>query len=74
MPNGKKTTADVPFDEKRHGGGQHHVGFNDALEKALDQLSGDVRTGTYAVTVQFEAGVEVTNPGAINFYRVTLAD
>lgn len=71
MPSGK-AVGRAPFDRDRHGKDKHHVGFNDALEDALDRLSHDVGTGTYNVTVQFEAEVEVTNPGKITGYTVTI--
>jgi hypothetical protein len=53
-------------------GEDHHRGFNDALEQALTQLSKDVGTGQYAVDVHFHAEVDVSNPGNVGFYAVTL--
>jgi hypothetical protein len=67
MPSGE-TRATVP---NTHGG-KHHEGFDEALEKALSQLSKDVGTGDYTVTVEFEAQVKVENPGSIGFYTVKL--
>jgi hypothetical protein len=71
MPSGK-TTGRVPHDPAKHAG-KHHEGFNDALEQALSQLSTEVGPGKYNVTVQFEAEVDVSNPGKITGYSVTLA-
>ncbi len=68
MPSGQ-TRATV----KANHGKDHHKGFNDALELALSQLSKDVGTGTYTVKVEFEAQVEVSNPGAIGFYTIKLS-
>jgi hypothetical protein len=68
MPSGQ-TRATVPA-KKDH---PHHEGFDEALEKALSQLSKDVGTGTYTVKVEFEAEVDVKNPGSIGFYTVTLS-
>jgi hypothetical protein len=67
MPSGS-TTARV---QAKHDG-QHHRGFDEALEKALSQLSEEIGPGSYSVHVHFEANVEVTNPGSIGFYKVTL--
>jgi hypothetical protein len=67
MPSGQ-TRATV---EAKHGK-EHHKGFDDAMELALSQLSKDVGTGTYTVKVEFEAQVEVSNPGSIGFYTVKL--
>jgi hypothetical protein len=49
-----------------------HLGFNRALKQALSQLSSEVGKGDYAVTVEFEADVEVSNPGVIGFFKVRL--
>ncbi len=67
MPSGQ-TRATVPA---KHGN-DHHKGFDDAFELALSQLSKDVGTGTYTVKVEFEAQVDVSNPGTVGFYTITL--
>jgi hypothetical protein len=67
MPSGQ-TRASVPNSH----GGKHHEGFDDALEKALSQCSTDIGVGNYTVTVEFEAEVNVENPGSIGFYTVKL--
>lgn len=67
---GKSTTARIPAGH----GSQHHLGFNDALEQALAQLSKEVGTGKYTVQVEFSAEVDVSNPGSIGFYEVKLTD
>lgn len=67
MANGS-TTARVPAKD----GEAFHHGFNRALEQALAQLSSEVGPGEYAVRVEFAADVEVSNPGHIGFFKVTL--
>jgi hypothetical protein len=67
MPSGQ-TRASVPAKENQ----KHHEGFDEALDKALSQLSKDVGAGDYTVTVEFEAEVTVKNPGSIGFYTVKL--
>ena len=49
-----------------------HEGFNRAFEEALSQLSSEIGTGNYAISVKFGADVEVENPGRIGFFKVTL--
>ena len=68
MSNGKSVKGHVA---EQHGK-DHHKGFNDAMEHALAQLSTQVGTGSYEVDVVFAAHVEVSNPGAVGFYSVTL--
>ena len=68
MPSGQ-TRATVPAKDNQ----PHHEGFDEALEKALAQLSKDVGIGDYTVTVEFEAEVKVSNPGVIGFYTVKLS-
>ena len=68
MPSGQ-TRASVPAKENQ----KHHEGFDEALDKALSQLSKDVGLDTYTVKVEFEAEVTVTNPGSIGFYTVILS-
>jgi hypothetical protein len=70
MENGRSVTGRVEA-QKRHRG-NHHQGFNEAMEDALDQLSKEVGTGEYPVEVRFHADVRVSNPGTIGFYSVTL--
>ena len=67
MPSGE-TRATV----KAKHGKDHHLGFNDAMELALSQLSTDIGTGTYTVTIEFEAEVKVTNPGVIGYYSIKM--
>ena len=68
MADGKSTTGKV----KASHGSDHHRGFNEAMEKALEQLSTEVGAGRYPVEVRFHADVEVSNPGRVGFYGVTL--
>jgi hypothetical protein len=49
---------------------QHHTGWNEALANALDQI--DRPRGKYQVTITFNAVVDVTNPGNVVEYIVTL--
>jgi len=49
---------------------EHHLGWNKALEKALDDIKRP--RGRYQVQVQFSAVVDVTNPGRIIEYQCTL--
>jgi hypothetical protein len=68
MSNGKFVTGKI----KASHGKDHHRGFNDAMEHALGQLSGEVGTGSYEVDVVYAAHVDVSNPGTVGFYSVTL--
>jgi hypothetical protein len=63
------TTARVPA--KKYGK-EYHRGFDDALEKALGQLSSQIGTGDYSVEVRFQLDVKVTNPGKVGYLKVTL--
>ncbi len=67
MPSGS-TTARVRAEK---GEAPHH-GFDRALEQALSQLSKQIGTGEYSVEVRFQLDVEVSNPGKIGFFKVTL--
>jgi hypothetical protein len=49
---------------------EHHLGWDRALQKALDDI-GRPR-GRYQLQVQFTAVVDVTNPGRIIEYQATL--
>jgi hypothetical protein len=51
-----------------------HVAFDRAVDQALDQLSSDLGTGNYPVSVQFGLEVEVTNPGKVGFVKATLTN
>jgi hypothetical protein len=51
----------------------HSAGFDAALDKALDNASILGKPGDYTVTVTFWAEIEVTNPGQIQQYGVTLS-
>ena len=68
MPSGS-TTARVPAEKY---GKDYHRGFDEALTKALGQLSKEIGTGDYSVAVQFLLDVEVTNPGKVGYIKVTL--
>jgi hypothetical protein len=50
----------------------HAAGFNAALDKALRDASRGFSPGQHAVNVDFWAEIEVTNPGTIQQYGVTL--
>lgn len=50
----------------------HSSGWDAALDKALAQASKKLGTGSYRVNVEYWADVEVTNPGQILGYGVTL--
>lgn len=68
MAEGRSATGRVPA---RHGN-EHHRGINEAFEAALERLSTEVGTGSYPVEVQIHAEVDVSNPGTVGFYSVTL--
>jgi hypothetical protein len=68
MADGRSVTGRI----KAAHGKEHHRGFDAALEDALAQLSTEIGTGSYPVEVTFHADVEVSNPGAIGFYKVKL--
>ena len=50
----------------------HSAGFDAALDQALAKASDTIGTGEFNVDVQFWAVIEVTNPGQIQQYGVTL--
>ncbi|HVA29958.1 MAG TPA: hypothetical protein VMU58_01690 [Gaiellaceae bacterium] len=50
----------------------HSSGWDAALDKALEQASTKLGAGSYRVNVEYWADVEVTNPGQILGYGVTL--
>ncbi len=50
----------------------HSAGFDAALDQALLKASDLGRTGAFTVNVQFWAEIEVTNPGTIHDYGVTI--
>jgi hypothetical protein len=50
----------------------HSGGWDAALDKALAQASKGLGTGKYRINVEYWADVEVTNPGQIFSYGVTL--
>ena len=68
MSKGKSVTGRVKAKHDK----DHHRGFNDAMEDALRRLSGEVGTGSYEVDVVHSAQVDVSNPGTVGFYSVTL--
>lgn len=59
-----------PTRGKELGPDEHHVGWDKALQKALDGI-GRPR-GRYQVQVQYSAVVDVENPGRIIEYQITL--
>lgn len=50
----------------------HAAGWNAALDKALANASSRFDPGQHQVNVEFWAEIEVTNPGTIHNYCVTL--
>jgi hypothetical protein len=50
----------------------HSSEWDAALEQALEQASKNLGVGKYRIEVEFWADVEVTNPGQIFSYGVTL--
>jgi hypothetical protein len=50
----------------------HAAGWNSALDKALGDASKKFSNGVHNVNVEFWAVMEVTNPGTIQQYCVTL--
>lgn len=50
----------------------HAAGFNAALDRALAGASRRFGTGEFQVNVEFWAEIQVTNPGTIQQYCVTL--
>jgi len=50
----------------------HSSGWDAALDKALANASKSLGTGKYRINVEFWADAEVTNPGQIFAYGVTL--
>lgn len=63
-----QTTARIPITP----GEDHHVGFNKALDQALNQMDADFGPGTHQVDVSFHLEVDVQSPGSIGFYTVKL--
>jgi hypothetical protein len=51
----------------------HSEGFDKALDAALDRASELGKKGVFEVDVQFFAEINVTNPGQIQQYGVTLS-
>ena len=51
----------------------HSAGFDAALDKALLNASKLGRKGVFEVSVEFFAEINVTNPGQIQQYGVTLS-
>jgi hypothetical protein len=68
MAEGKSVTGRI----KAGHGKDHHRGFNDAFEHALEQASKELGTGNYQVAVEHTANVQVSNPGVIGYYEVKL--
>jgi hypothetical protein len=50
----------------------HSNGWDAALDKALANASKNLGTGNYRINVEYWADVEVTNPGQILAYGVTV--
>lgn len=61
--------AKVPAEEI---GPNHWAGWNAALDEALRNASDVFELGDHRVTVQFWAEMEVTNPGTIHNYGVSI--
>ena len=53
-------------------GRAHSKGFDAALDAALEQASQTIGRGTFRVSVEFWAEIEVTNPGQVQTYGVTM--
>lgn len=53
-------------------GSNHHIGFNKALDKALKKMESDFDKGSHTVDVKFQLGVDVSSPGTIGYYQVTV--
>jgi hypothetical protein len=69
MPNSSSTTARI----KAKGNNEApHLGFDRAFKQALAQLSHEIGTGDYSVSVEFSADVKVSNPGVVGWWAVTL--
>jgi len=69
MPNASSTTARI----KAKGDNEApHLGFDRAFKQALSQLSSEIGTGNYSVSVEFSADVKVTNPGVVGWWAVTM--
>jgi hypothetical protein len=49
---------------------QHHIGWGNALQKALDDINWP--PDDYQVQVEFGAKIKVTNPGSVIEYHVTV--
>jgi hypothetical protein len=67
--------GDVKVHGKAHGDGhaKHSESFDRALEDALAQASAaGFEPGTHDVRVEFRAVMEVTNPGRIQDYIVSI--
>jgi len=57
----------------RNPNGDHHKGWSDALEDALQKMDGSFEKGKHTVEVKFHlVDVEVASPGSIGFYQVTV--
>ncbi len=52
------------------GAEEHHLGFDRALQKALDGIKRP--RGRYQVQVVYTAVVDVTNPGSVIEYQATV--
>ncbi len=66
--------ADVHGSVKARSGRSHHDHWSEALDQALTNASGLGRTGAFDIEVRFWATIEVTNPGRIQSYAVTLTE
>ncbi len=51
----------------------HMVKFGAALERALKEASSQFGEGRHPVSFEFHGEIEVTNPGMIGDYRVTIS-
>jgi hypothetical protein len=59
-----------PTKRRPLGPDEHHVGWDQALEKALKDIGWP--PGDYQVQVEFGAKINVKNPGSVIEYHVTL--
>jgi hypothetical protein len=67
----KPVTGKYPVDKDRPlGPEQHHIGWGNALERALKDINWP--PDEYQVQVEFGAKIDVTNPGSVIEYHVTL--
>jgi len=69
MPDGRDLEVKVAAEDVK---ASHSAGFDAALDQALLAASDLGQTGEFRVSVEFWADIEVTIPGRIQAYGVTL--